>query len=117
MLTYPLPIQTHLNPLELSKLRNGKTRERLSGADVFASQLMFCGGKSRQVRILPGALALPQLINAFRDSRLRVGLTPGGCLVGEPITRSGTHWSPTASLAAASRRTATSSRSVGKSPA
>jgi len=32
-------------------------------------------------------------------------------------TRSGVHWSPMASLAAASRRTATSSRSVGKSAA
>ena len=43
--------------------------------------------------------------------------TRGRCLVGEPMTRSGVHWSPMAFLAAASRRTATSSRSVGKSPA
>src|SRR5262245_17207046 len=70
-----------------------------------------------QVRILPGALIFPQLIDTLGDYPLRLGPTRGRCLVGEPMTRGGVHWSPTASLAAASRRTATSSRSVGKSPA
>jgi hypothetical protein len=59
-----------------------------------------------QVRILPGALSrFSSSAGVSRRAPLSIGQTAGRCLVGESMTRRGAHWSPTASLAAASRQT------------